>query len=140
MMRIRVADAAADEKTSVPAEALDDLAGAPPLTLSHRIRPAGGVVVSIAGELDICHAGPAVRYVTQVIDRCRGPVTVDLAALEFCDAGGLGALLRMAGYAEQSGCGFRLVSPRPSLVKIMRITGLDRGLLASPKAAARRPA
>jgi len=37
----------------------------------------------------------------------------------------------MAGYAEQAGCEFRLASPRPSLVKIMRITGLDRRFLAS---------
>jgi anti-anti-sigma regulatory factor len=40
-------------------------------------------------------------------------------------------LLRLAGYAEQAGCEFRLISPRPSLVKIMRITGLDRRFLAS---------
>ena len=46
----------------------------------------------------------------------------------FCDAGGLTALVRMARYAERNGCPFRLASPSPSLVKIMRITGLDRGL------------
>ena len=37
----------------------------------------------------------------------------------------------MARYAEQKGRPFRLASPRPSLVKIMRITGLDRRFLAS---------
>ncbi len=46
---------------------------------------------------------------------------VDLAALGFYDAGGLGALLRMAGYAEQAGCLFRLARPGAPLVKIMRI-------------------
>ena len=117
------------------AGALDDLPGAAPLELGHRISPAGGAVVDLGGELDIATAGLAVRYVRQVIDRHRGPVTVDVAALGFCDAGGLGALVRMAGYAEQAGCAFRLVSPRPSLVKIMRITGLDRRLLAPTMAA-----
>ena len=73
----------------------------------------------------------AVSYVRDVIDRCRGPVVVDLTALILCDARGLGALLRMAGYAEQAGCEFRLASPGPSLVKVMRITGLDRRFLAS---------
>jgi hypothetical protein len=38
----------------------------------------------------------------------------------------------MAGYAEQKGCPFRLASPSGSLVKIMRITGLDRRFLAAP--------
>ena len=58
-------------------------------------------------------------------------MVVDLTALAFCDARGLGALLRMASYAERAGCEFRLASPRPSVVKIMRITGLDRRFLAS---------
>ena len=40
--------------------------------------------------------------------------------------GGLAALVRMAGYAERMGCTFRISSPSPSVVKIMRITGLDR--------------
>ena len=43
-------------------------------------------------------------HVTDVIDRHRGPVTVNLAALNFCDARGLAALVRMAGYAERKGC------------------------------------
>ena len=74
----------------------------------------------------------AISYVRQVIDRHRGPVTVDLAALGFCDASGLGALVRMASHAWQLDCPFRLTSPSPSLVKIMRITGLDRKFLAPP--------
>ena len=39
--------------------------------------------------------------------------------------------LRMARYAEQKDRPFRLASPSPSLIKIMRITGLDRRFLAS---------
>jgi len=31
----------------------------------------------------------------------------------------------MADDAQQAGCPFRLTSPSPSLVKIVRITGLD---------------
>jgi len=46
----------------------------------------------------------------------------------------------MAGYAEQAGCAFRLVSLQPPLVKIMRITGLDRRLLAPANATDRLPA
>ncbi len=134
-----VADAAADEETIVTAAARGNLPGAAPLELSHRVCLAGEAVVGIGGELDIATAGLATRYVRQVIDGHGGPVTVDLAGLGFCDAGGLGALVRMAGYAERAGCVSRLASPRPSLVKIMRITGLDRRLLAPPAAAARLP-
>jgi anti-sigma B factor antagonist len=94
------------------------------------------VVVGLRGELDIVSAEVAVSYVRDVIDRCGGPVVVDLTALAFCDARGLGALLRMASYAERAGCEFRLASPRPPVVQIMRITGLDRRFLA-PETACR---
>jgi anti-sigma B factor antagonist len=58
---------------------------------------------------------------------------VELKALTFCDARGLGALLRMANHAERASGEFRLVSPRPSIVKIMQITGLDRRFLVSAR-------
>lgn len=111
--------------------ARDDPHRTAPLKLSHRICLTGEIVVDLDGELDIASAEIAASYVRDVIDRHRGPVIVDLTALAFCDARGLAALVRMAGYAEQKGCPFRLASPSPSLVKIMRITGLDRRFLAS---------
>lgn len=101
------------------------------IELSHRVRPGGEVVVDLDGELDIVSAETAVSYVSNVIDRHGGPVVMDLSALTFCDARGLGALLQIAGHAERAGHEFRLASPRPPLVKIMRITGLDRRFLAS---------
>jgi len=102
------------------------------LELTHRVLPTGEAVVGIGGELDFGTAEMAVRYVSRVIDCHHGPVIVDLTALGFCDAQGLSALVRMAGYAERAGRPFRLVSPGPSVVKIMRITGLDRRFLVPP--------
>jgi anti-anti-sigma factor len=101
------------------------------LKLSHLILPTGEAVARIGGELDIATADTTVRYLTQVIDRHRGPVIVDLSALRFCDARGLSALLRIARYAEQSDHQFRVAAPSPSLVRLLRITGLDRELLGS---------
>ena len=129
-----VTDARAVEEEVVVA-ARDELERTAPITLHHRICPTGEAVVDLGGDLDILSADVAVTYVTDVIDRHRGPVTVNLTALAFCDARGLAALVRMAGYAEQQGCSFRLASPSPSLVKIMRITRLDRRFLASPASA-----
>ena len=108
---------------------------AAPIRLSYQTSPMGKTVVDFAGDLDILSAEVAVGYVRDVIDRHHGPVEVNLTALVFCDAKGLAALVRMARYAEQKGCPFWLASPSPSLVKIMRITGLDRRFLASPASA-----
>jgi anti-anti-sigma factor len=115
----------------VTVAARGDPRGPAALELSHRIRGADEAVVYLDGELDIASAERAVSYVRDVIDHRRGPVIVNLAALAFCDARGLAALVRMARYVEQSDCPFQVTSPSPSLVKIMRITGLDRRFLAS---------
>jgi anti-anti-sigma factor len=102
------------------------------LELSRRVLPTGEAVACIGGELDLATAEMAVRFVRCVIDGHHGPVIVDLTALVFCDARGLSAFVRMAGYAERAGRPFRLVSPSPKVAKIMRITGLDQRFLAPP--------
>ena len=93
------------------AAAQDDPTKTAPMELSHRICPDGEAVVDLGGDLDMLSAEVAVSYVRDVIDRHLGPVMVNLTALEFCDARGLAALVRMADYAEQKGCPFRLASP-----------------------------
>jgi anti-anti-sigma factor len=92
----------------------------------------------VAGELDIATAEQAYSFITEVIDgpikgfkgttgfTGTAPVTVDLSGVTFCDASGLGALARLARYAQAAGRQLRLTSARPSVMKIIRITGLDR--------------
>jgi anti-anti-sigma factor len=128
MRLTRMIDAEA-EQVIIVAQGQYDPRKAASLKLSHRIAPTGEAVAGIGGELDIATAETAVRYVTEVIDGHHGPVIVDLTALRFCDARGLSALLRIARYAEQSDHTFRVASPSPSLVKLLRITALDTKLL-----------
>jgi anti-sigma B factor antagonist len=107
------------------------------LELSCRTDDDGSQVISVTGELDIATAEQAYAYISEVIDCWPAPVSVDLAGLTFCDASGLGALARIARHARQAGRPLRLISARPSLLKIMRITGLDRTfpeLLSSARA------
>ena len=96
------------------------------LELSCQTGANGYQIVSVAGELDIATAEQAYSYISEVIDGRSAPVTVDLSGLTFCDASGLGALARIARHARQAGRQLMLTSARPSLLKIMRITGLDR--------------
>ena len=98
------------------------------LELTCEISADGKAVVTLSGELDIASSGSAFRCVRDVIDRHHVPVIVDLADLTFCDAHGLGTLVRMSNYAGKGGCPLQLASPAPHLLKIMRITGLDRSL------------
>jgi anti-sigma B factor antagonist len=100
-------------------------AGAVPLELSRRTGPDGGQVVSVAGELDIATAEQAYAYISEVIDSWPTTVSVDLSGLTFCDASGLGVLAKIARHARQAGRQLKLTSARPSLLKIIRLTGLD---------------
>jgi anti-sigma B factor antagonist len=86
----------------------------------------GNQIISVTGELDVATAEQAYAYISDVIDTWPTPVSVDLSGLTFCDASGLGALARIARHARQAGRQLRLTAARPSLLKIMRITGLDR--------------
>ena len=43
------------------------------IELSHRISRAGQAVVDLGGELDFASAEAAVSYVSDIIDRHRGP-------------------------------------------------------------------
>jgi anti-sigma B factor antagonist len=109
-----------------PAEPAEPAAEPAQLELSCRTGANGYQIVSVAGELDIATAEQAYSYLSEVIDGRTAPVTVDLSGLTFCDASGLGVLARAARYARQKGRQLALASARPSLLKIMRITGLDR--------------
>jgi anti-sigma B factor antagonist len=96
------------------------------LDLSCRTDGDGNQIISVTGELDIATAEQVYTYVSDVIDTWPLPVSVDLSGLTFCDAAGLGVLARIARHARQAGRQLQLIAARPSLLKIMRITGLDR--------------
>jgi anti-sigma B factor antagonist len=102
---------------------------APQLGLSSRTDEDGFEIVSMTGELDIATAEQAYTYVSDAIDALGqgpAPFSMDLSGLTFCDASGLGVLARIARHARHAGRQLRLTSARPALVRIIRITGLDR--------------
>jgi anti-anti-sigma factor len=106
------------------AAAVDDL-----IQLRWQVSADGLATVTIRGDLDLATADRTVRYITDVLHRHDGPVRADLSGLAFCDACGLGALVRVAAYADRSGRKVELTSPSQALTRIMRLTGVDEWLL-----------
>jgi anti-anti-sigma factor len=104
--------------------AMLDLAQALQLELAYQVAD-GKATVRVRGELDIATADQAYSYLRDVVDKQDGPVTMNLAELTFCDAAGLSVLARVAGYAREAGRSLKLTAARPSLVRIMHITGMD---------------
>lgn len=99
------------------------------IRLSCRILRDGLAVIAIRGELDLATAEPTVRYVSDVIDRHHGLVSADLSGLAFCDACGLGALVRIAAHAGRAGRRIEFTRPSRALCRIIRLTGLSDRLL-----------
>jgi anti-anti-sigma factor len=99
------------------------------IRLSCQVSADGFAEVTIRGELDLATADRTVRFVTDVIDQHHGIVSADLSGLTFCDACGLGALVRIAAHAEHAGRTFEMTGPSRAITRIMSITGLDDRLL-----------
>ncbi len=111
-----------------------DLAQALHLELAYQVAADGRATVQVRGELDIATADQAYAYLRDIVDSQDGPVMMNLSGLTFCDAAGLGVLARVAGHARRSGRSLKLTAARPSLVRIMHITGMDEAFpeLRSP--------
>ncbi len=105
--------------------AMTDFAQAMQLEMSYQVTDDGKAMVQVRGELDIATADQAYAYLRDVVDHGDGPVIMDLAELTFCDAAGLGVLARVARHARRAGRSLKLSAPRPALLRIMRITGMD---------------
>jgi adenylate kinase len=78
-------------------------------------------LVTVLGELDLSTA-PILRACFASID---GPIDVDCSGLEFVDAQGLGVLASTSARADAS---FVFVDPSRSLLRLLRVTGLDANL------------
>jgi anti-anti-sigma factor len=116
---------AAKEESNGDMGVMIDFPRALQLELSYRVAADGTATVQMRGELDIATADQAYAYLRDVADNQEGPVTIDLADLTFCDAAGLGVLARVSGHSRRSGHVLTLTGARPSLQRIMRITGMD---------------
>jgi anti-sigma B factor antagonist len=123
-----------DGETRVRRAATDAVGAAAPMQMTCRFSADGHAVIALRGELDLATVDRVVRFVSDVIDRHDGPVSADLHGVAFCDACGLGALIRIAAYAERAGRRLELLRPSRALTRIMRITGVDQLLLTPAQA------
>lgn len=87
---------------------------------------AGHTVVEVRGEVDVYTASVLREKLVEVIDGGAGKVVVDLRGVDFLDSSGLGVLVGGMKRLRMSGGDMSLVCDNQKLLKIFRITGLDR--------------
>lgn len=88
--------------------------------------PAGGVVVSAAGEIDISTAPQLRATLLQVADApaADGPAVLDLTEVSFLDSTGLGALNVARQYSRDRGLAWRLCGLQPMVRRVFELTGV----------------
>ncbi len=83
-------------------------------------------LMSLSGEVDV-YTAPALKQklIEQIESGC-GTILVDLDSVGFIDSSGLGVLVGGLRRAKERSGSIRLVCTRESILKIFRITGLDK--------------
>lgn len=108
----------------------DDRTGEPPEGASTRatvaVADTGRGLVRVTGELDLATEKELTAELVQAV-RDHGPdIVIDVSEVSFCDARGLAVLGRAAVAAEQAEGVATLRGAKPHLIRLLRITALDR--------------
>lgn len=95
-----------------------------------RKTPAGAVVVSPAGRLDMVAAADLREQLHDLVRLGDTRIVVDLAAVDSIDSSGLGALISGLKAARQGGGDLRIVSPSQQATAVLELTNLNQVLKA----------
>jgi anti-anti-sigma factor len=92
--------------------------------------PAGQLVISVTGELDLVSADGLRAQVTAA--EPGSSIVLDLSAVDFCDSSGLRALVDADLQTRACGGSLRLVAPGAAVVRLFELTGVDGFLTVFP--------
>lgn len=95
------------------------------LSLTNR-EVAGHTVVEARGEVDVYTSSMLREQLVEVIDAGARSVVVDLGAVDFLDSSGLGVLVGALKRLRSADGRLGLVCTNEKLLKVFRITALDR--------------
>ena len=84
------------------------------------------VVLVLAGEIDLYTAPRLQSELSAALaDGAPAQIVVDMSGVEFCDSTGMNVLLAAHRLATERGGDLTLAAPRPSVRKILEVTGLQ---------------
>jgi anti-sigma B factor antagonist len=86
-------------------------------------------VLKAAGDVDVYTAPLLRQSLMRLDDRGHSRVLLDLTGCEFLDAPGLGVILAALKRARARGGWLRLACDREEVLKVLRVTGMDKVLL-----------
>ncbi|MBB6122033.1 STAS domain-containing protein [Nocardiopsis algeriensis] len=89
-------------------------------------------VITVGGEIDL-YTAPRLRdeLVGALEDEARRLV-VDMSRTEFCDSTGISVLLSAMKRARDKGGDLEIAAPRPAVMRVLEVTGLDAVFVIHP--------
>jgi anti-sigma B factor antagonist len=85
------------------------------------------VIVTAAGEIDL-YTAPKLQTGLAAIIHDAAPaarIVINMSGVEFCDSTGMNVLLSCLRQVRDRGGEMELAAPRPAVMKILQVTGLD---------------
>jgi anti-sigma B factor antagonist len=82
--------------------------------------------VTLEGEVDVYTAPRLKAQLVELIDDDCISIILDMEKVAFIDSSGLGVLVGALRRAREKGGAVRIICTRDSVLKIFRITGLDK--------------
>lgn len=86
----------------------------------------GVCVVTVTGEVDVYTSPELKKHLLEAIDSGSPRLVVALDGVSFIDSSGLGVLVGALRRLKERGDELRVVCTRDQILKIFRITGLDK--------------
>jgi len=89
-------------------------------------RTGSACTLAVTGEVDVYTSPVLKSYIVSALDDGCSDLVVDLEGVAFIDSSGLGVLVSGLRRVKEHGGSMRLVCTRENILKIFRITGLDK--------------
>lgn len=97
-------------------------------------REAAGVTeVWLCGEIDLASSSGMVDDLGRLFGRDNRAIRVDLAAVTFLDAFGIGSCLKLQEQARAGGCDLVFANPRGIVARVINVLGLESALLGADR-------
>jgi anti-sigma B factor antagonist len=84
----------------------------------------GAVTLAIHGEIDFGNVAALRARLSELVRSGTGPLTIDLAEVDFLDSTTIGVLIQAKKRLTQSEREFRIVRPKPSVRRTIELAGL----------------